>query len=230
MRMRMRMHMHAHMCMVTCVPDLAGGGLQSDTAALKALQPAAMPDKTGRRTEKIMEDVWLGSLLYRSPPPQPITYVNLLHARTGLIVDAWDFRLTRSALLVHVITKQMDRLLALHAYMHRADSHCSRPFRLKCEPHQRRVPTYGHSADQWCQVEPFSRSEGGVQPCCATAGPRKRNASCSAVFGSNRWTAPFKKAASRFSTSCSFSTAQQAQLCSEAVREALPAPASLLTT
>ena len=55
-----------------------------------------------------------------------------------LYVDRWDFRLTRSALVVHIPTKQPNHFLALHELMtgrHRASMHCSRPLTLECTPY-----------------------------------------------------------------------------------------------
>ena len=66
-RMYICMGMGMGMCMGTCACTCTwafGMGMGMHARALRL----------GRRTEKIMEDVWLGSLLYRSPPPQPITY------------------------------------------------------------------------------------------------------------------------------------------------------------
>ena len=41
-------------------------------------------------------------------------------------------RLARSAILTHVLTKQLERYLALHSYAQRAGFHCSRAYKLKC--------------------------------------------------------------------------------------------------
>ena len=98
----------------------------------------AFPSHARIARAQVMEDVWLGSVLHRSPPAAPVRYVSLLGGRGGsplhlpcispasrlylgryvsllggrggLYVDAWDMRLTRSAMLVHVITKQVRTL------------------------------------------------------------------------------------------------------------------------
>ena len=70
----------------------------------------AFPSHARIARAQVMEDVWLGSVLHRYPPAAPVRYVSLLGGRGGLYVDAWDMRLTRSAMLVHVITKQVRTL------------------------------------------------------------------------------------------------------------------------
>ena len=99
---------------------------------MRALDPALLPDKAGERQTTVMEDVWLGSLLHRFPPPVPLTYVTLLDS-TGrkLHVDAWDLRMTRTAMLVHNPNKATQRLLALDAAF--GSLHCSFPPRLSCK-------------------------------------------------------------------------------------------------
>ena len=47
---------------------------------------------------------------------------------------AWDFRIGRSALLYHVLTKATNRFHALHAMMHLPGLHCSLPPALRCKP------------------------------------------------------------------------------------------------
>lgn len=77
--------------------------------------------------EKVMEDVWLGSLLFRDPPPQPLSFVTLI-GEQGLISDGWGLLTTRQALLTHVKAKSLPRLLALHAYTRQ--HHCPPPISL----------------------------------------------------------------------------------------------------
>ena len=141
-----------------------------------------------------MEDVWLGSLLHRFPPKAPISYVNLFGGRqsAGLVVDQWDFRMTRAALLCHVITKQPNRLLALHDLVQQPGNHCPRPFRLRCSPDcstrpeatagPRRAASDCGRPNQWCVVERKPRPH---DACCSDEGGSNR--SCSATFGSNAW-------------------------------------------
>jgi hypothetical protein len=71
-----------------------------------------------------MEDVWLGSLLFRDPPPQPLSFVTLIGG-LGLISDGWGLLTTRQALLTHVKAKSLPRLLALYAYTRQ--HHCPSP-------------------------------------------------------------------------------------------------------
>ena len=68
----------------------------------------ACADKAGAQQTQLMEDVWLGSVLYRFPLSTPLTYVSL----HGLHVDAWDLRLTRTALLIHNPNKRPGDSLA----------------------------------------------------------------------------------------------------------------------
>ena len=175
---------------------VTGGRLQSDALALRRLDTAGLPDKSGKVQTQVMEDVWLGSILYRFPPPQPVTYVSLLGGRTGLYVDTWDLRLTRSALLVHVITKQPARLFALHTLIQQPSMHCTKPFHVRCDGsgvgmRRARAATGG----RWCRVMPASMDGPRASPtidrqaCCSGS----KNTSCSAVFGSNRWAQPFAR-------------------------------------
>ena len=87
---------------------------------------------------QVMEDVWLGSLLYRFPPAEPIRFVTLseLNART-LVSDEWGLHVSRTALLVHLRAKHPARMLALHEFMTGADGsgtsgHCTCLTRLAC--------------------------------------------------------------------------------------------------
>jgi hypothetical protein len=222
---------------------IAADELELEMQAMRALDPASLPDKAGERQTTVMEDVWLGSLLHRFPPPAPITYVTLLDS-TGrkLHVDAWDLRMTRTAMLVHNPNKATQRLLALHAAF--GSLHCSFPPRLSCKSLQQagRLAAHPHRSaslverdalgavlgarlgmgHRICTVESDAISSheisslkrrrsqtprlakggngqanaGGASPaCCTTDG--KGNASCDAVFGSNRWAKQFDQAAVR---------------------------------
>ena len=77
--------------------------------------------------DMVMEDVWLGSVLFRDPPPQPLSFVTLFGG-LGLISDEWGLRTTRQALLTHVKAKSLPRLLALYAYTRQ--HHCPAPISL----------------------------------------------------------------------------------------------------
>ena len=77
--------------------------------------------------DMVMEDVWLGSVLFRDPPPQPLSFVTLFGG-LGLISDEWGLRTTRQALLTHVKAKSLPSLLALYAYTRQ--HHCPAPISL----------------------------------------------------------------------------------------------------
>ena len=50
-----------------------------------------------------MEDIWLGSVVYRQPLRQPISYVALSEKDDHTLVsDGWGLKVTRSALVVHM--------------------------------------------------------------------------------------------------------------------------------
>ena len=76
----------------------------ADLARLRRAK--TLPTRKGGVQEKVMEDIWLGSILYRYPLPTPVHYISLLGDRgSALYVDAWDFRMARTAVLIHIITK-----------------------------------------------------------------------------------------------------------------------------
>ena len=210
---------------------VAQGGIAADVARLRKIDATTMRNKQGRRAEMVMEDVWLGYILHAYPLKSPVRYVSLLgDRRSTLYVDAWDFRIARTAVLTHVITKQLERFLALHHYAsHRTEGvHCSADaWRVRCLPYcgtraaTAHLPEWctGHSAadaaragppratgaggaplvDEWCTVFGVRNSDyaGGSQQdatpdraaCCG--GP---NASCTRLFGSNRWPNRFRPA------------------------------------
>ena len=65
-----------------------------------------------------MEDIWLGSLLFRRPVGLPISYVALSEKDDKtLVADGWGLRVTRTALIVHLKNhqtgKQLERFLAV---------------------------------------------------------------------------------------------------------------------
>ena len=197
-------------CSRALLDDVATvGGLEKDALRFDGIAPSALRTKAGQRSEQVMEDVWLGYILHAYPLPKPVHYVSLLGDRNGtLYVDAWDFRIARSAVLTHVITKQPERFLALHDYAKRDGWHCSATFELRCaafcatrakwsaawdgrKPEWcARAPPITSTgevlADQWCTIQSIRK---GSQ-CCGAA-----TASCTQVFGSNSWPKPFQQAA-----------------------------------
>ena len=54
---------------------VASTTLLDDTRRLRAI--SRLPTRTGGRQSKVMEDIWIGSLLHRGPPTKPVTYVAL---------------------------------------------------------------------------------------------------------------------------------------------------------
>ena len=69
----------------------ASEAMRSDVARLKAM-PKFM-SRGGGPSNKVMEDIWLGSLLHRAPPARPLTYVALEEYLTGVFVsDGWGLK------------------------------------------------------------------------------------------------------------------------------------------
>ena len=98
------------------------GTLHNDVARLRGA--GGLVSRSGKPKTKVMEDVWLGSLLFRDPPPQPLSFATLLGGR-GLISDEWGLRTTRQAVLTHLKAKSLPRLLTLYAYTRQ--HHCPAP-------------------------------------------------------------------------------------------------------
>ena len=98
------------------------GTLRADVARLRGA--GGLVSRSGKPKTKVMEDVWLGSLLFRDPPPQPLSFVTLFGG-LGLISDDWGLRTTRQALLTHLKAKSLPRLLTLYAYTRQ--HHCPAP-------------------------------------------------------------------------------------------------------
>ena len=106
-------------------------GLRSDLAALRAV--SQLVSRQGRKQGKLMEDIWLGSLLYRYPPAQAVRYVAVSEVYDpGLISDNWGLRARQTALLAHIRGKQLERFLVMHDFM-TGREHCSLPHLLECE-------------------------------------------------------------------------------------------------
>ena len=69
----------------------ASEAMRSDVERLKAM-PKFM-SRGGGPSNKVMEDIWLGSLLHRAPPARPLTYVALEEYLTGVFVsDGWGLK------------------------------------------------------------------------------------------------------------------------------------------
>ena len=80
--------------------------LEDDVLRLRAAR--SFVTRTGEPQVKVMEDVWLGSLLHRQQLARgrlaaPISYVALSESNDGFLVsDEWGLRTTRSAIVVHI--------------------------------------------------------------------------------------------------------------------------------
>lgn len=104
--------------------------LRRDLRALRAT--STIVNRFGNPTEKVMEDIWLGSLIHRRPPSRPVRYVALSEVYgPELVSDRWGMRLRQSAILVHIKGKQLERFLGAHDFMN-SSGHCSQPQRLSC--------------------------------------------------------------------------------------------------
>ena len=107
----------------------AQGTLPADVARLRAAGDSLV-SRSGKPQDRVMEDIWLGSLLFRDPPPRPLTFVTLVGWQ-GLISDSWGLVTTRQAVLTHVKAKSLPRLLHLHQYTQH--KHCPAPLTLQCD-------------------------------------------------------------------------------------------------
>lgn len=108
--------------------------LRDDLARLRAA--TALPTRTGQPAFKVMEDIWLGSLLFRQPPSQPVTYVALSEKDDKTLVsDGWGLRVAKSSLLVHSKNhqagKQLERFVAVHDFF--AQTACVETLEVTCQ-------------------------------------------------------------------------------------------------
>ena len=114
--------------------ELANSALLADD--MTALERAGMlTTRTGGHQFKVMEDIWLGSLLYRRPQLHPVNYIALSEGNEyALVSDGWGLKVTQSALIVHVKNhakgKQLERFIATHAF--KRSSFCQRAHRTLC--------------------------------------------------------------------------------------------------
>ena len=110
----------------------ASPGLQADVARLA--RAPIMLKLNGKPQGAVMEDVWLGSIAYRYPLG-PITYVTLGEGAMDdlpLISDSWGLRTTRTALLVHVRSKAVERLVAVDEFFRSPQQDCGASLRVDC--------------------------------------------------------------------------------------------------
>lgn len=106
-------------------------GLQRDLELLQV--KSKIVSRSGRKQGKLMEDIWLGSLIHRFPPSRPVRYVALSEASDpALVSDNWGLRARPTALVIHVRGKQLERFLTAHDFMS-GDEHCSQQQEVECE-------------------------------------------------------------------------------------------------
>ena len=112
---------------------VASPTLSDDVSRLRAAQ--TLPSRTGGKQFKVMEDIWMGSVIFRRPPQTPVTFVALSERDDNTLVsDGWGLKVTRSSIVVHVKNHmtgvQLERFLATHAYKNA--SHCEEGLRVSC--------------------------------------------------------------------------------------------------
>lgn len=98
-------------------------------------QAKELANGAGGVAHRVMEDVWLGSVIYRRPPEGPISYVALSEADKVLISDGFGLRVLPSSLVVHVRylpggQQTIERFLAVDAFLREAG--CQEPLTLTC--------------------------------------------------------------------------------------------------
>ena len=151
---------------------LESPGVDDDLARLRRAK--TLPTRKGGVQEKVMEDIWLGSALFRFPPPTPVAYVNILGG--GVTSDDWALNTLRSALLVHIKGKVTGQVLAVHDFMQTSD-HCAQPVELKCKSGcaafgaKWATPPPGFCAG--AQEGASVCHLGGATPTCCTEGRKK---------------------------------------------------------
>ena len=102
-----------------------------------------------------MEDIWIGSLVFRQPPSRPVTYIALSERDDHTLVsDGWGLRVARSAILVHSKNHQrgvqLARFLAIDDFMR--SSSCNLELAVDCAMGCRAFLTRG-------EAEAVGRSE-----------------------------------------------------------------------
>ena len=68
------------------------------------------------RASQVMEDIWLGSVLFREPPSVPVQYMQI-NSDGWIVMDGWGLRVSKTALLVHMRNKLLERFIAIHTWM-----------------------------------------------------------------------------------------------------------------
>ena len=103
--------------------------IRQDAAALRR---GGITKPDGRLQPQVMEDVWLGSLIFRSLIRRDVVYVTLGEMKDkSLVSDEWGLQPSHSALLVHIRSKRLDRMLALHEFAS-SKLHCQLKVTLEC--------------------------------------------------------------------------------------------------
>ena len=108
--------------------------LADDLARLRAA--TTLTTRTGGEQFKVMEDIWIGSLLYRQPPSRPVSYVALSEKDDHTLVsDGWGLKVAESALLVHSKNHQRgvqtERFVAIDQFMR--SSFCPLALQVRCD-------------------------------------------------------------------------------------------------
>ena len=112
--------------------------MADDVTRLHAAPQTALVSRTGEPQIKVMEDIWLGSVLerhqlLRGRAALPVSFVALSEGDDrSFVSDEWGLRVTRSAIVVHIRGKQLERFVAVHEFME--GSHCAVQLRLTCAP------------------------------------------------------------------------------------------------
>lgn len=99
----------------------AGWVMRDDVSRLRGVR-GSLPTRTGGDQFKVMEDIWIGSVLFRQRLHRPVTYVALSEKDDKTLVsDGWGLRVARSSVLVHSKNhqrgKQLERFLRIHAFL-----------------------------------------------------------------------------------------------------------------
>ena len=116
----------------------ASPGLQADVARLAQAPTESLRKLNGKQQKAIMEDAWLASIPYRFPLG-PVSYLTLGEGGRDdrpLVSDGWGLWTTRTALLVHVRSKAVERQIAVHDFFRGPARQCNAQMRVECPSEQ----------------------------------------------------------------------------------------------
>lgn len=154
--------------------------LHDDLSRLRAVR-GILPTRTGGRQVKVMEDIWIGSLLFRQPPARPVTYVALSEKDDKTLVsDGWGLRVTRSSVLVHSKNhqrgKQLERFLRIHEFL--SQVRCREALEVTCSSGCRAFLTSGERQNTETS-ETFAEVWGGrIDRASFCTGAQAKSAYC----------------------------------------------------